>query len=301
MKKQFYMSLFFLVLSITLSGQAEDRLFHYGANGALLDGPDDARVYKELVRRSDHKYILKTFRRTGDQWEPAGRERIRQRGNGELVIHIASDKFFPDRIYRQMEETGQGTWFFRESTTGTTLRTGTLRTGTTSRYLPLHLEGTVTEYHPNGAVKSRSEYRDNRLITNRNWLADGSPYVDSVFYSADREPEYQMGNDFFRGYLLQQLKQSKVDLTQIEDRVVIGFVVMETGTIDGVIALEGKSRQLNQILVNIIAGLPGTWQPAVLDGAAVRYFMQVPLNFMQRQASFQDLEFSSGVLHYNKY
>lgn len=110
-----------------------------------------------------------------------------------------------------------------------------------------------------------------------------------------------MGNDFFRSYFLQQLNRSRVDLTQIDDRVVIGFVVMETGEIDGVIALEGKSRQLNQILVDIIAGLPGTWQPAVLDGSAVRYFMQVPLNFMQRQVSFRDLEFSWGVLHYNKY
>lgn len=187
MRKQSYLSLLLLALSITLSGQAEDRVFYYGVNGTLLDGPENARVYRELIRRSDRKYILKTFRLADGQWEPAGRERIRIQGNGEQVIHVVSDKFFPDRIYRQMEETARGIWFFRESTTGATLRTGTLRTGTTSRYLPLHLEGTVIEYHPSGEIKSRSEYLDNRLISNQNWLADGSPYIDSIFYSADRD------------------------------------------------------------------------------------------------------------------
>jgi len=296
MLKRYYISFLFLAMSITLWGQKEEQIFYYGVNGRRLDGPHDARVYKELIKRSDRKFILKTFQLTGDEWNRVSKERIREHDQGELVISIISDGLFPKRISRQMEKSGPDTWFFRESTS-----TATIRTGTTSRYLPLHLDGTVLEYHPFGELKSRSEYRDNQLIVNENWLQDGTPYIDSVFYSAHREPEYQMGNDFFRSYLLQQLKQNEIDLTQIDDRVVIGFVVMETGDIDGVIALQGKSRQLNQILVDIIAGLPGHWQPAVLDGSTVRYFMRIPLNFMQQQATLQDLEFSGGIMFYNKY
>jgi hypothetical protein len=40
--------------------------------------------------------------------------------------------------------------------------------------------------------------------------------------------------------------------------VVIGWVVLETGKLDGVIFLQGKSRQLNELLVNAISELPGS-------------------------------------------
>ena len=76
---------------------------------------------------------------------------------------------------------------------------------------------------------------------------------------------------------------------------------MESDKIDGAIALKGKSRQLNQILVNTIIELPGYWTPAVLDGKKVRYFMSIPLNFIHQEVNFQDIEFSSGVMHYNRY
>jgi hypothetical protein len=91
-------------------------------------------------------------------------------------------------------------------------------------------------------------------------------------------------------------------MSQIEDLVVLGWVVMENGELRGSIALTGKSRQLNEFLVKTIAELPGYWTPALLDGVPVRYFMSIPLNFMHREANFQELELSpGGVMHYNKY
>ena len=117
----------------------------------------------------------------------------------------------------------------------------------------------------------------------------------------DIEPEYQMGDEFFKSFLINKIAASKLDLTEIEDQVVIGWVVLKSGEIDGAIALKGKSRQLNQLLVDIIMELPGYWTPAMLDGNKVRYFMTIPLNFMQREANFQEIEFSSGMMHYNRY
>ncbi len=150
-------------------------------------------------------------------------------------------------------------------------------------------------------MKSISEYRNNQLISNQNWLRNGDKYIDSIFYSADREPEYKMGPDFFHKYLLQNLYNSDIDLTQIQDVVEVAWVVMENGEMDGVIALSGRSLQLNQFLVNTIADMPGEWQPAMLNGKAVRYFISVPLNFQQNEINFQELELSSGTLFYNRY
>ena len=97
------------------------------------------------------------------------------------------------------------------------------------------------------------------------------------------------------------LAESEIDLTQIQDEIIIGWTIMETGEMKGVIALQGKSPSLNNFLVETIEKLPGEWKPAMLNGSAVRYFMTIPINFRQNNAKFQDVELSGGILHYNSY
>ena len=279
---------------IHLPGQEE--VYHYGANTKPVDQIDEAIRYEEVIRKSDKKYVIRTHHKVNQKWVQVKKEKIKIQMDGSQTVYYNTGSIFPKRLYREMNKIGPGEYLFKESTLNSLVRTGT-----SSRALPLHLEGLVTEYHPNGELKSKSVFRNNQLLSNENWLPDGSKYIDSIFYSVDHEPEYQMGDNFFKSFLIQKLAASKIDLTQIEDQVVIGWVVMETGEIDGVIALKGKLRQLNQFLVNTIMELPGTWQPAVLEGTQVRYFMSIPLNFIHKEVNFQELELSSGTLHYNKY
>ena len=276
-------------------------LYYYGVNSRPVDKPEDARVKKELIEKSDTRYIIKTSvvsnsKKNDDGWLMIEKEQIRTGNDGILDIRKNGERYFSKKIYRKMTQLEPGLYEFSESDAG-----GILRTGFSTRYLPLHLEGFVTEYHSNGNVKSISEYRNNQLISNQNWLRNGEKYIDSIFYSADREPEFKMGPEFFHKYILQNLYDSDIDLTQIQDVVEVAWVVMENGEMDGVIALSGRSLQLNQFLVNTIAGMPGKWQPALLDGKVVRYFISVPLNFQQNTISFQELELSSGTLFYNRY
>jgi len=39
----------------------------------------------------------------------------------------------------------------------------------------------------------------------------------------------------------------------------------------------------------------------MLNGSPVRYFMTIPLNFRQNDASFQNVDLYGGYLHYNRY
>jgi hypothetical protein len=286
-----------LLGTVLLAGMRGQEVFYYGVNSRSVTDEADAQVKKEVKTRSDSRYTIRTFNKVNDNWRPVSREKIRSLGNDEILIRYYANSYFPKKkFYREIRQTSPGMFQFEESTVHLPVRTGY-----SSRYLPLHLEGEVTEYHRNGELKSKSLYRDNQLISNENWLPDGAKYIDSIFYSADVEPEYQMGDGFFKSYLLQSLTESKIDLTQIEDQVVIGWVVMETGELDGVIALQGKAPQLNEFLVKTIAGLPGYWIPAKLEGKTVRYFMSIPLNFVQRDVKFQEIEFSGGYMHYNRY
>ncbi len=291
-------ALFIILISYasasSLFGQRE--VFYYGSNNRPVKGESEAVLLQEVNKISSRKYVIRTRTFFNENWTQVKKEKIKVRSDGSQRIYYTAESFFPKRVFRKMDKIGPDEFQFTESTL-----TSTIRTGRSTSYLPLHLEGTVTVYHPNGEIKSISEYHDNKLISNENWTSDGSKYIDSLFYSVDQEPEYQMGDNFFKAFLINKLKESKLDLTQIEDQVVIGWVVMENGELDGVIALKGKSRQLNQILVNTVAQLPGYWTPAILDGKKVRYFMSIPLNFLQREAKFQDIEFSAGVMHYNRY
>lgn len=287
-----------LILTLIVSHSlAQPQVYYYGVNSRPVKNMAEAITYEEVIQRSDTKYLIKTYQLLQGQWKQAKKEKIRVAVDRSQTIKYYANTWFPKKIYREYEVLGPKEYRFKESTT-----TSLIRSGTSTSYLPLHLEGILTQYHPNGELKSKSLYSDNQLVSNENWLSDGSKYIDTIFYSVDEEPEYQMGDDFFKSFLIRKLEESKIDLTQIQDEVVIGWVVMKDGTLDGIITTQGKSRQLNEYLVHTISELPGTWTTARLNGSEVRYYMSIPLNFMQREARFQEIDITpGGVMHYNKY
>ena len=291
-----------LICSIAIIGSLRAQtVYYYGVNSRLVDNADDARMKKEVIQKSETRFIIKTSvvsnsEKRDDGWLMTEKEKIRIEKDGNLYIHKNGERYYAKKTYREIIQREPGLYEFSDSDGGRVVRTGF-----STRYLPLHLDGAITEYHSNGNVKSISKYSDNQLISNQNWLRNGDRYIDSIFYSADREPEFKMGPEFFHKYILQNLYDSDIDLTQIQDVVEVAWVVMENGEMDGVIAMSGRSLQLNQFLVNIIDGMPGKWQPAVLDGKAVRYFISVPLNFQQNEINFQEVELSSGTLFYSRY
>jgi hypothetical protein len=261
-----------------------------------LNSEKEAMFVKELTKKSEKKYVIETRALKSSSWTQLERQKIRIDKDGTLQIRTKDERFFPIRVFRTMGGPVSGLYTFDE-----TAKEQKIRTGTSSTYLPLLLEGLVTEYHKNGAEKSVSIYQNNQLQSNQNWRPDGSPYIDSIFYLADKEPVYRPGVAQFNNSLIKGIAEAKINLDEYDDEVVIGWVVMETGVVDGVIALKGKSLQLNQMLVDIIAGIPGQWEPAILDGKPIRYFMSIPLTISHQGAKFQDIELTQGVLHYNRY
>jgi len=269
---------------------------YYGANGKPVVTESQAFLMKEVKQKSDRKLVITTSRKSEEGWAVVSKEKIRALTDKEWVVRYQAEELFSRKFFREYTETAPGRYFFREYTDKYDIRKGE-----SSSKFPLHLEGTQTAFYPDGTISSISQFRNNQLISNQNWLEDGSPYIDTLFYSADRDPEYEYGPDFFKNYLLQGLANSQWDLSQIQDEVVIGWVVMENGEIAGVRALQGKSNTLNQYLVQLIASLPGTWEPATIDGSPVRYFMSIPLNFISREVTFQDMGIAEGQLYYTRY
>jgi hypothetical protein len=284
-----------LLLSASLTEAQE--VYFYGVNSKPVENKEDALVMKEVRRLSDHRFVIKKSTFTGEKWRREGKQKIRVVGEGRLNIReFTMEGLYPEKFVRMFSHPGTENYQFRDS-----LDRILLRKGTASSLIPLELEGTLTEYYNSGQIKSVSQYHHNQLTGNENWLPDGSRYVDSIFYSVDRVPEFEYGPQFFNSYLMQKLKRSGFDLSLVDDKVVIGWVIMENGELASPVALEGESIQLRELLVTIIKELPGTWKPAVLNGNPVRYFMTLPMNFIHQDVTFQNLEVSGSMLHYDKF
>ena len=182
------------------------------------------------------------------------------------MVRIWKYTFFPVKFTRSFEPVGSGVYYFEERR-----RDKLLRSGYSSSHIPLSLEGEVREYYPDGTLKSESVYHQNMLVSNRNYNPDGTEYIHDIFYSTDQPPLYSKGNMFFRNFIITRINQYEVPVLDVNDVVVIGAVILETGELTGVRLVKGRLRDINGFFVESMELLPGSWSPAFLNGEPVRY------------------------------
>ncbi len=287
--------LFLLFILFTLGASAQrDTVVYIGINGRLV--PEEHAIQrKEIDYRSARRIIITHSTKNDGRWLVQYRERIRKIGQNEYRIkgmRSASKASF----IRNYEKTSDGNYNFSEFV-GETL----VRKGTSKMMFPLILHGEVTEYSLTGNIRSRSVFRNNELVSNENWLESGEKYIDNVFYSVDSEPLFSKGMGAMHGHVRQSLLDSGLDFASLSGNLIVGFVVMEDGTIDGIRILKGITPGVNAIAVNAIKSLEGNWTPAKLNGRVVRYFQVFPINFIHREYRFDAVEFTGSMLHWERF
>jgi hypothetical protein len=271
-----------------------DTVIYIGVNGRLT-GPEKALICKEIDYHAHGKIEIHTSRQTGNNWQKLYTEQITVQNS--LTFHIlnkdAGNRLVTDRIYKKQSN---GAYEFSEYSDGKLIKTAY------SLYkLPVVLQGEQTEYYANGQVKSKSVFDRNELQYNLNWLENGDRYIDSVFYSVDEEPTLLGGNALIHEHVMKVLKQSGLDYSNVNGNLLLGFVVMETGKMEGIRILNGLNPQLNDVAVKALATYNEIWKPARLNGKPVRYFHLFPINFISRETNFQYMEFDGYMLKYDKY
>lgn len=280
-----------LVFLISLSAAAQEYHF-FGPNDRPLPSQNGAVRVKVVQRKKSGTIKVENRVKKGDKWQVSTREKYSLQADLSYRVK-ASDR---PSYELALEEVAQGSYNFTE-----TAPDGYRRSGTSSTLPPLHLEGEAEEYYAGGQLKSRSLYRDNQLISNENWQTDGSKYIDNIFYSVDTDPEFSMGDSYFNNYILARMHESGYDFSTVEDRMVFGWVIMEDGTLDGVVALKGRSKQLRRFFVDLFSEMPGDWAPGILDDKPVRTFMTIPINISSPTADFQELDFTNNQMNFTKY
>jgi hypothetical protein len=289
MKRLVY--ILFIFLPFLLAGQ-NDTVFYFGPNGKMNPGKNPV-LKKEIKYRAKNRIRVTTEKQSDNgTWTFLFTERIVRKTPDLFHIRIKA-QHFSERIERRFEPQPDGTFKF------TDLQNNRVkRMGCTLSKVPLIFHGEVTEYYPNGNVKSVSVYKNNELISNRNRKENGEKYIDNIFYSVEREPRFLRGTQALHAHVLKTFRESEIDLSQMEGRLVIGFVVMEDGTIGGIRIEEGLGLDVNNLALTAFYTLQGEWQPASLDGKNVRFYQLFPINFIYREFDFDYLEMRGSMLYW---
>lgn len=281
----FVFTLNFLLTSVSVF--SEDAVTYIGTNGKIT-GAGQA-IYMQKTSASKKLSTVITYLNTEDGWKKIGTENYKMVNDSTYEIK-SNGESVPATILRTYKKQPGGIWLFRESVKGKLNRTGQ-----TKSLMPLLLEGEVVDYYSNGNLKSKSVYQQNELVSNENWLPNGNKYIDNIFYSADTAAIFNPGNKVLHQHVLDALKEAKIDVNNISGSIVMGFVVMENGTIDGIKILKGLGPKINNVVYQSIYTLPlkGNWTPAKLNGRTVRYFQVFPVNF---KTEYNQLMYSK-ILH----
>ena len=281
----------FFVLPLLLSGQ-NDTTIYFGVIGKMnpVENPD---LKKEIKYRGKNRVRINTEKAADDgSWTFLFTERITKKGPDIFRIKIKGQGF-TERIVRRFKLQPEGLLRFTDHQNDQVKRTGYTRSK-----IPLVFHGEVVEYYANGNKKSVSVYENNELISNENWKENGEKYIDNIFYSVEREPRFLRGTKALHNHVLKTFRESKVDLSQMEGRLVVGFVVMENGDIKGLRIENGLGLEMNNLALMAFHTLKGEWQPARLNGENVRYYQLFPINFIYREFDFDYLEMRGSMLYW---
>lgn len=277
-----------ILLSGTSVATGQDAVYHYGVNGKILENDEGARLRKRIWK-TPTGYREKIYTRQDGDWMWIRTEKTIVFKSGKQNVRYRHETLLPKFYLRYAGKPENGIYSFRIEKQGVTLSTGTA-----TSLFPLHLDGRVTEFYSKDQVRSESVYKDNELVSNKNYNEDGSDYIHDVFYSADRQPLYGPGQKALQNYLMALMVKEKLPMHEIQDEVLVGGVVLETGQLTGIRIMKGKVESVNDFFRSTFESLPGEWEPAVLNGKKVRYFITFPVNFINQVPSLQHLELTPG-------
>lgn len=283
----------FVLFSI-LSFAQNNTDIYIGVNGKLTTQEKAIMINKKIIK-TNKKTIIESYKKKDSVWEKYSKDKYIKRNDSILNIKFNSPEF-TGTIIRNFRKISQNLYSYTDYRNGILLRRGTA-----SEIIPLLLHGKTTEFYTNGNRKSESEYSNNELISNNNWRENGDKYFDNLFFSVDSDPEFKPGVNALNQYLIKGFKDADIDISAISGTLLIGFVVLENGTIDGIRILKGLGPNINNVAYQLFSNLYGEWVPAKLNDKTVRYYHLFPINFIYKQSQFEFAEMRGAILHWGAY
>jgi TonB family protein len=123
-------------------------------------------------------------------------------------------------------------------------------------------------------------YKDNQLISNKYRVADGT-YINDVFNYVDKNPEYEGGYSELLKYIGENTEYpEKARANKITGRVVVMFILMQDGSIQGIDFLQRVDLLLDFEALRVVSTIPkNKWKPAEIGNKKVNTPVMIPITF----------------------
>jgi hypothetical protein len=284
--------LLLLLFPIILWGRLDTTIVS-GVNGRLfnVEAPEQMMM---VHTKGNHRIQIDYYVMINGKWVKSSVEKAKQLEPGSFRITSGRGRTKTTMI-RDYVKQDDGSWQFLE-----TNQLQVIRRGYSMLQFPILPNGVLITHYPNGPVKSEEIYRNNELLSNKNWLENGLPYVDDLYYSVDRYPAYSRGNEQINKQIMAKLKENRIDFSAISGKLEIGFVIYENGKIGSFRVLKSIDPYLETLVVEAIRSLEGEWIPARLNDQTVRFFQTFPIHFNHYEMQVEFFDYYSGLVQFER-
>lgn len=161
--------LVFVCLMSTVFSQ-NDTTVHYSKLGKMILLESSAALYDQVIKKSNGRFLIKTYERKLLDRE-IGKQTL-EKTNDSTYLVINEKAIDLDTLVRIVSKADTG--FLIKEYSNNVL----ISVGKSSLIMPIIKQSEWKDYYPKtGKIKSESYFKDNELLTNKNWKENGEEYV----------------------------------------------------------------------------------------------------------------------------
>jgi TonB family protein len=263
-----------LLILCSLLGRAQnDTLVYYSKLTKVGIAKNDAFYYSEVKKDKKGNFILREFALNDNKWENSYEASFKRETDSTYSFFQLSKK---KQVYIRTFTKRDSGFYIRDY-----LNSKLDAEGLSKTVFPLIKNGLWKQYSPvDGKVFIVAEYKDNQLITNKYWNPDGT-FITDVFSHVDKQPEYEGGEAELLKFIAQNTQYpEKARDNHITGRVILSFVVMNDGSVQGIRFLQRVNFLLDFEALRVVSSIPpNKWRPAEIGDKKVNMQLVVPINF----------------------
>lgn len=119
-----------------------------------------------------------------------------------------------------------------------------------------------------------------------NYLIDETENQDKgpVYMYCEKMPEFPGGEPEFQRFVMRNVKYPAAAVAdKSEGRVIVKFIIRETGMLSDIRILHGIRQDLNDECLRVM-GLMPAWKPGMIEGKPVSVSYSVPVRFLLKRS-----------------
>jgi TonB family protein len=266
-----------LLICCALPVQAQyDTVIYYSKLYKAGLTKNEAFRYCEVKKEKKGNFTLREFELNDNKWKKVYDASMKKETDSTYSFFQLSNK---KQVYIRTISKRDSGFYIRDY-----LNSKLYEEGLSTTIFPLIKNGPWKHYNSlDGKISIEAEYRENQLIKNKYWNHDGT-FITDVFSYVDKYPEYEGGNYELLNFIGQNTRYpEQAKENNITGRVILSFVVMSDGSIQGFKFLKRVNFLLDLEAIRVVSSIPpNKWSPAEIGDKKVNSQVAIPITFSLR-------------------